>query len=402
MFYLSFILESVYNIQVIPLQGMSAKNITLYLFVLLAGIRYLRGNAPLFDEGKVFISTLAFVGWCLFSLVITYFTQGTNLISEIIFFKSYMDPYILMIIAYHLLQDEDEAKFLLFSLMVFIVLCNLLTVLSASGLIHIKRATVDATYGRTRGVFSEPNQYAAAVALFLPGLIGYMIKAKGLIIKSCVLAGIFMSILCLLFTGSRGGLVGMAVGIFTLLILGRTGKGSVPISKGIIALIIIALVSIVVLSVLPDTTQKGLSHNVVDRAKSQDLDQYSSGRLYAWRVGLNMFSENPILGIGWNTFAKRVGYNSHSDFVLFLVTTGIPGFLFFCNLLYRIWASVRKCRKIDNENDDAYIWYLAGFLSFVATMAFVNMFNVSFFFFLYTAAILKIGASAKMNKKALA
>jgi hypothetical protein len=63
---------------------------------------------------------------------------------------------------------------------------------------------------------------------------------------------------------------------------------------------------------------------------------------------------------------------------------------------------VRKRLGTDSKHENAYICYLAGFLSFTTTMAFVNMYNVSYFFFLYTAAILRLAPLAKKDEVTLA
>ncbi|MBI5358331.1 O-antigen ligase family protein [Candidatus Amesbacteria bacterium] len=88
------------------------------------------------------------------------------------------------------------------------------------------------------------------------------------------------------------------------------------------------------------------------------LPRYSSGegvklertstiwaRVESWRKAWQIFSDNPIFGVGFNTYryAQKASNDSHagagadSSLLLVLATTGIVGFLFYLKYLKSIW-----------------------------------------------------------------
>ena len=75
-------------------------------------------------------------------------------------------------------------------------------------------------------------------------------------------------------------------------------------------------------------------------------------RLDLWRTNLPKVEHDPVLGNGFKsivedtTATRSIGVNvqqgahSHSDFVRAVVELGVPGLVFFCWLLFGIWAGV--------------------------------------------------------------
>jgi O-antigen ligase len=66
------------------------------------------------------------------------------------------------------------------------------------------------------------------------------------------------------------------------------------------------------------------------------------------------------------------GAHSHSDFVRAIVELGVPGFVFFCWLLFGMWAACRRAyRRARQAGDDVLAALALG--SLIAASAYVLM-----------------------------
>jgi len=246
---------------------------------------------------------------------------------------------------------------------------------------------------RTTGAFGEANQYAVFIVILAPLAINGFIRYKQKIFKIIMAIISFTSIFCLFLTGSRGGLVALFVGVVSLLHL-NSGKISIrSLLKNFSLITVVVLFIAIVFYTLPKASRQGIEKNVVTRAQKGDdfKTDYTSGRFKIWKRCLDVFIQNPILGSGWNTIHYKVGKNSHNEYLLYLTTTGIIGFSLFVFLFYRLYQSAIKFRRASKTNIHFYDSYLAGLLSFMTAMVFVNIYNPYFFLFIYSGLILKLG-----------
>lgn len=110
--------------------------------------------------------------------------------------------------------------------------------------------------------------------------------------------------------------------------------------------------------------------SVKERSNSMfDLNHPSNkSRLIMWKVGIQVFKDHPIIGVGDNEITKVYklyktpefqgeGSHFHSNYVMILVTTGILGFIFY--LLFWIsllYYSVSEYRKSAEEFDRTLLW----------------------------------------------
>jgi O-antigen ligase len=63
------------------------------------------------------------------------------------------------------------------------------------------------------------------------------------------------------------------------------------------------------------------------RLQQLDVEEASAyGRVDAWYEGLQMFTSNPLFGVGANQFSDHHFLTAHNSFVLVLAETGIVGF----------------------------------------------------------------------------
>ncbi len=200
--------------------------------------------------------------------------------------------------------------------------------------------------------FSDHTSYGAALALFLPLLIGYLFairKNKNLILKSIVVSAIVLLAFALIYSYTRAAWLGVIVSVgFLIVVLLR------------IKLIYLLTVSAFLISFffsfqteIMNMIQK--NNNVSDKSFAKHISSMSNvttdvsnlERINRWKCAILMWQERPILGWGPGTYQFEYGAmqaandfteistfagdrgTAHSEFLLPLSEQGVPGPIFY-------------------------------------------------------------------------
>ncbi|HSL21155.1 MAG TPA: O-antigen ligase family protein [Vicinamibacterales bacterium] len=173
---------------------------------------------------------------------------------------------------------------------------------SAFGLYH---GAFDAGRFFTGSEMFDPNDvafvevsllsFAACVAL---GSFHRMLRLLGVV-------SVAAAVLLTLYTGSRGGLLGLAT--FLLLFL-ATGLGRVRVSRRLAILLLLGGVLAMNLEKINIDRYKTLAELGNDYNVS---DEY--GRAQLWSRGLRLFSRDPLTGVGVGNFAEAIGAMRHDE-----------------------------------------------------------------------------------------
>lgn len=222
---------------------------------------------------------------------------------------------------------------------------------------------------RYPGPFQDPQKFAQFLAMAAFLFFAFSLNAKN-IIKKYFICGILL-VIAIFFSGSRGGLLGFAIGLFYFMIK-RTFQ-----SKKIIYLFVISLISIVTFVVSKNS-------NTLKRAENSDSDL--AFRESIWLKAYNFFLESPVVGIGtgsyqafvekkdteqfWTINDEIVYYNHpESGFVLWLVEYGIFGFAILTFVILYLINPFFKSKMIQkNDNfitllEAAVISWVVGFVT---------------------------------------
>lgn len=194
------------------------------------------------------------------------------------------------------------------------------------------------------GNIEDPNQFCGYF------IVPIMIYLKRILNKS-KLTPVYVVILLLTFyavlkTGSRGGLIGILIGIAVFVILG------IKSIKGKIALLIISLMCglftvKVVFPLLPQDVQERYSVQSVEADKG-------SGRFVLWKYLLEYTTETPqrlIIGEGITSTVQTfenagLGYGAryaHNQFIQVFADQGLIGLIIYT--LFAVWCFFRTIRK---------------------------------------------------------
>lgn len=163
------------------------------------------------------------------------------------------------------------------------------------------------------GIFNDPNDLALAFVIVVPYLFLRLVEGKKP--RERVLAFLALAILvyALFLTASRGGM--LSFGMLIIILLSRKfGK-----AQGII---LGSLVMIAVFALGP-------------RMMTISTDEASAyGRIEAWSIGMSLFGDFPLFGVGSGSFNEYHYITAHNSFILCAAELGIFGLFPWMMMIY--------------------------------------------------------------------
>ncbi len=183
----------------------------------------------------------------------------------------------------------------------------------------------DVVQAKGIGIFSDPNDLALAIVIWIPFLLPFIHRGflsptmwTGIIVLIPVITGV-------VFTRSRGGLLGLAA-VFWYYFYKRVG------------LTASVLVLVVVFTLL-------LSIPRMDMDAVDAKEGSARSRLDHWSAGLDMLKQSPIVGMGKGSFTEHHYRTAHNSFVLALAETGLVGAILWIMLFFSTARDLWLLRK---------------------------------------------------------
>ncbi len=244
------------------------------------------------------------------------------------------------------------------------------------------------------GTMFDPNDLAFFALGFLPLNLLFFSKENPLWVRFACLGCFSSCLLLILFTGSRGGFIGLCVSIVVLLFctsntLNRTLK------------LCFIIACIIILSVTAIDTER---YRTILSLEQDYNVQDETGRLGIWKIGLRALLSNPLTGVGVGCFAEAVGVDrqhrglevarwqtAHNSVVQIGTETGFIGLLLYLALSINV---VKVCINIiRNYQSPAIIkiveMVLVGFTgSFVSGLFISQAYSMYWAFFIVTSAVI--------------
>jgi len=252
---------------------------------------------------------------------------------------------------------------------------------------------------RTFGILGESNFAAGKLNIFLPFnlfLILHYNKFKKFAKVIFLYFGLIFLLIAVIFTGSR---MGGIITFFTLMIfilrnakLKRLFKISKMIKLMMALMVIIIIINIISLTSISDILGKSvflkaLSNRYIklyDYIISNDEGESSNSvrtRVELNIIGLKMFLNNPLTGIGLGNYQNRVKYYSsyyykyaHNTFMTILAETGIFGFLLFLGLLIKMGKQIYVCYR-NSYYSEFYFFFGISFINLILEL--LNLSDIS-------------------------
>jgi len=394
-FLFAFWAENSLGFKLTDIPGLSLFNLSVYLLII-AWAYSIVFKVRVFISNQVNFYLVILIFYVIFSIVLNMFLDEfprISIKSELITFKTWLNPFLIFFIITNIIDDVKTCNRSLMGLIILLFVTALSTPLISLGVIDIG-TTYFFYKGRAAG-FAEPNQYAGYLVLFIPFVMTYVLFTKRLIYKNASIILLVVSFLALITTGSRGGIFSFVASVlFYLMILNR--KKMIQLPTLVATIFIVCLLAAISFHFAPSEVKETVSERL-DPTKSESIEEYTAGRLKAWRNGIQLFVQKPILGHGQKTFTylmeKQFGMHlaAHNQYLNYLVQFGLIGFMLFVGLFLKIFLVFWKQQELirDLWTQKLCIGYLAGFIGYCISMLGVNMSNPRYIFWFYTAIILR-------------
>lgn len=214
---------------------------------------------------------------------------------------------------------------------------------------------IDVTYG-------DPNSFAASINYSLPFLWAMIrFKWKNVLVRSGLWAYGVVALLCIIFTGSRGGMITAIV----FMVLAAIG-----LSRRTIAFAVVALLLAGAWSFTPEEYQvrfKSAFIPGIAQTEGADASAVARLRLTGLKQGIVLLQQYPILGIGPGNFYYgwkdiEEGPGAHNLYGQLLGEIGLVGFICFFILIYRIvrthLAIIKDAKSLKDRYEHAPFFLL--------------------------------------------
>lgn len=238
-----------------------------------------------------------------------------------------------------------------------------------AGIFGIQTGGEFRVYGPHDSFLADNNDFALALNMTLP-LLYFLIPGEprrwarnGL--RLCF----FASIMCVVLTYSRGGLLGLVTVLFLIAMMSRY---RIP------ALLLMGAGVLLVVSFAPQAW-----NDRMDKMAHGEVDTSGTQRLIAWRTGWNLAMDYPITGGGLEAYPDVVVFRHyqpeempggressgpHSIYFQVLGELGFPGLALFLLLLGSCFVTLRKLRYLAMTRDHSH-WAIPYTRMFAVSLA---------------------------------
>ena len=323
-------------------------------------------------ECPLLLPIILFVTYSLFSFFVGSLYLGENIFpgfdnQRLADWKNYMIMPLLYLISYYNLRDR-KWQYALFVLLFFSFLIMDFKFRQSFSWVKHSRYMEESRVTGTLG-FLGPNEFGSFHTIYTLFIIGLFLVDKHFWRRIAYLILIFHNIYSLMYSFSRGAYVGFLVGLLFI--------GLVRTRKLLVLLFVFLLVwkSIVPLSVVERVEGIFLeeSDKTTESVSIGDTKISTAGRAYHWHKTLEYFSISPIFGIGFGSYNKLTGWDTHNVYIKTLAEQGLIGlFIYLWLYLLALRSGWQLYRKADEELVKAFGF---GFLCAVVGSIVVNFFG---------------------------
>lgn len=202
---------------------------------------------------------------------------------------------------------------------------------------------------RTLSTMFDSNDVAFVELSLLPFSLFILLGPYRLITRMMALGGVLMGVVLTLFTGSRGGLLGLSISVLLFLVLRITG-----VSRGR-KLVMLAFIAVVAIT---NADQINMERYTTLGSLEQDYNVTSeTGRAQIWSRGFQLFLEQPFLGVGASRFGEALAamrkeehlppewQTAHNSYLEVLTETGTFGAAAFLCLILTSLSTFNRLRR---------------------------------------------------------
>jgi O-antigen ligase len=278
--------------------------------------------------------------------------------------KNYMEMFLFALIVASAIKEKKQVVWLLVMMGLSVLVVNraFYSIMSGRDLSHFSYAVRDAGPLGYAGV----NGLAAFEAIVVSFLIGFYSSVKKWWPRIAILFVIGTCIYCLLYAFSRGGYIGLLVGMVTVGLF--RSRWLIPLAAALV---------LFWQSLLPQSVQERITMTTDDAAEGQQFDSSAQDRLVLWHDALELFKRNPASGTGFDTYGAmgRVGgyRDTHNYYIKVLAEMGVIGLMLYLALLWKMTTTGLKLLRA--TVDPFWRGIAVGFLAMMASIIVSNFFG---------------------------
>mgnify|MGYP004506457005 FL=1 len=198
--------------------------------------------------------------------------------------------------------------------------------------------------GGYAGITAQTSVNAFYIAIFVGGIfLNLILKKKHKIVNTFLL---IISIIALFITGKRGMLFFSLLAI-SLIYLYIAIKDRKNIFKYIVMILIVGTIGYISVINIPQTKV------IIDKIQIlSEKEDALNGRDKLWQDSIEVFINNPLMGIGIGTIQEIIGEYSHNSYIQILAETGIVGeLIYILAIVSSVLMTIKKASIILKGKD---------------------------------------------------
>jgi hypothetical protein len=337
--------------------GLSVKNAMLYVAVVVLVFRMaLTGGFRLRMPG-LHLAWAAWIGyailtWLAVSLVFKYHTYDP-ILSGMALKAELVDYALFCFVAFYGIQNEDDYRFVLRTLLAAIGISSILTLTDLVGItsLGMKVGERGAEADRVFGAFGHANETGSLLSCMLPPLIATAMATQGLIKRGFWYAVSVATAVVFVLTVSRGSYVAVIIGYP---IAAYMLRGFIPPGR-IVAWMFGAFGAVIIGGVIAAAMDPAAAASIADRVfgiGSMGLSEASSGRSDIWGMAVAEMMESPlslVTGFGWNSWSTMpTVFVLHNTYLDQWFNLGILGLITYAGIEYQVIVSARRAAALSS------------------------------------------------------
>jgi O-antigen ligase len=381
--------------------GLSAKNALIYVILLTLVAQFVARGGMRMELPKVhlwfgILIAYATLTWLVAGILMQY--KGYTLLSGVMSLKAnLLDSALVFVLYLYGTRSLKDAKFLLKCMLLAVTAANVFAIGNFIGLFHVGETPVGTTgniAGRVYGAFGHANETAMLIACLLPASIAVALSSPPVARLFWALASAVSATL-LVLTGSRGGFVGVTLGVAfgsyicrSLISWRRAAMLAATLTA--VAVPILVLVSLKFSGVL----QQRVVEMFMNPGTSSDE------RTYIWIPILNKMMANPaalITGFGWGSYFAVTGFTfaTHNHYLLLWFELGVIGLGSHLMLIGLLVATARRAAAIASDDTARYlIAFIYGILAMSFAVTFSLLFKPWLYIWIYIGITMRMAVIA--------
>ena len=386
--------------------GLSVKNAILYVIVLALTARFVVRGGMRMELPKVHLwfgvlIVYATLTWFVAGLILQY--KSYTLVSSGIDLKAnLLDNAVVFVLYLYGTRTLGDAKFVLKCILLAVTAANAIAIGNVAGVFDIGTTTVGLEgnlTGRVFGAFGHANETAALCVCLLPAYVAAALSSGGVGRLFWALAGAVSATL-LIMTGSRGGFVGLALGI----VFGSyVCRGIISWRRAAALAATLVAIAIPVLALASIKFGGILAERVTDMILSPGTS--SDERVYIWLPILDKLMANPvtlITGFGWDAYdVMGFSYAVHNHYLLLLFELGIIGLATYLMMIRQVMITAHRAaeQRASEETARYLIAFIYGIFAMSAAIFFTLLSKPWLYIWAYIGLTMRMAVIAMQNRQ---